>query len=130
MLEAVDTNLVFTISLKRSTQNLQLSTKLAGRLPHLWVKSRHAALKLQCPLYSQKRTLVERVGMSALGHFRTHAVQQIGSYSITSSARATSEGGTVMPSALAVFRLMTISYLVGACTGRSAGFSPLRMRST
>ena len=26
-----------------------------------------------------------------------------------------------MPSALAVFRLMTSSYLVGACTGRSAG---------
>jgi hypothetical protein len=26
--------------------------------------------------------------------------------------------------------LITSSYLVGACTGRSAGFSPLRMRST
>jgi hypothetical protein len=51
-------------------------------------------------------------------------------YSITSSARASSAGGTVMPSALAVFMLMTSSYLVGACTGRSAGFSPLRMRST
>ena len=25
---------------------------------------------------------------------------------------------------------MTSSYLVGACTGKSAGFSPLRMRST
>src|SRR5262245_30196460 len=35
-----------------------------------------------------------------------------------------------MPSALAVLRLMTSSYFVGACTGRSAGFSPLRMRST
>jgi hypothetical protein len=35
MLEAVITNLVFTISLKRSTQNLQLSTDWAGRLPHL-----------------------------------------------------------------------------------------------
>ena len=32
--------------------------------------------------------------------------------------------------AFAVLRLMTSSYLVGACTGRSAGFSPLRMRST
>jgi hypothetical protein len=31
---------------------------------------------------------------------------------------------------LAVLRLITNSYLVGACTGRSAGFSPLRMRST
>jgi hypothetical protein len=27
---------------------------------------------------------------------------------------------------LAVLRLMTSSYFVGACTGRSAGFSPLR----
>src|SRR5262245_65657198 len=34
------------------------------------------------------------------------------------------------PSALAVLRLSTISHLVGACTGNSTGFSPLRMRST
>ena len=52
------------------------------------------------------------------------------SHSITSSARASSVGGTVRPSALAVLRLIDSSYLVGACTGKSAGFSPLRMRST
>src|SRR5262249_45976081 len=51
-------------------------------------------------------------------------------HSITSSARASRIGGTSRPSAFAVFRLMTNSYFVGACTGRSAGFSPLRMRST
>src|SRR5262249_14188131 len=51
-------------------------------------------------------------------------------HSITSSARASSIGGTSRPSALAVLRLMTSSYFVGACTGRSAGFSPFRMRST
>ena len=51
-------------------------------------------------------------------------------YSITSSARASTLCGTLRPSALAVLRLITRSYLVGACTGRSAGFSPLRMRST
>ena len=51
-------------------------------------------------------------------------------HSITSSARASSVGGTSRPSALAVLRLMTSSNLVGCCTGRSAGFSPLRMRST
>jgi hypothetical protein len=50
-------------------------------------------------------------------------------HSITSSARASSVGGTVRSRALAVLRLMTTSYLVGACTGRSAGFSPLRIRS-
>jgi len=51
-------------------------------------------------------------------------------YSITSSARARSEGGIVTPIALAVFRLMNSSYFVGACTGMSAGFSPFRMRLT
>jgi hypothetical protein len=45
-------------------------------------------------------------------------------YSITSSARASSIGGTSRPSAFAVLRLITSSYLVGAWTGRSAGFSP------
>src|SRR5262249_11223156 len=52
------------------------------------------------------------------------------SHSITSSAMESSVGGTVRPSVLAVLRLITSSYLVGACTGRSPGFSPLRMRST
>src|SRR5215471_10438868 len=51
-------------------------------------------------------------------------------YSITSSARESMDGGTVRPRALAVFRLNRSSFLVGACTGRSAGFSPLRIRST
>src|SRR5262249_37592934 len=51
-------------------------------------------------------------------------------HSITSSVRASSVGGIVNPSALAVLRLMTSSYLVGACTGSSAGFAPLRIRST
>src|ERR1700730_15688174 len=51
-------------------------------------------------------------------------------HSITSSARESSIGGTSRPSAFAVLRLIVRSYLVGACTGRSAGFSPLRMRST
>src|SRR6186997_2367106 len=51
-------------------------------------------------------------------------------HSITSSARLINDDGTVRPSALAVLRLITSSNLTGACTGRSAGFSPLRMRST
>jgi hypothetical protein len=36
-----------------------------------------------------------------------------GDHSITSSARASRVGGTVMPSALAVLRLITSRYLVG-----------------
>ena len=51
-------------------------------------------------------------------------------HSITSSARASSDGGTVRPSALAVFRLMTRSNLVGCSTGRLAGFAPRRILST
>ena len=54
--------------------------------------------------------------------------KQIVAYSITSSARASSVGGISSPSALAVLRLMTRSNLVGCTTGRSAGFSPLRIR--
>jgi hypothetical protein len=48
-------------------------------------------------------------------------------YSITSSARINIDCGTVRPSALAVFRLITSSNLVGCWTGRSAGFAPLRI---
>jgi hypothetical protein len=40
---------------------------------------------------------------------------------MTSSAQASSCGGTTMPSALAVFRLMANSSLVGNSTGKSAG---------
>jgi hypothetical protein len=51
-------------------------------------------------------------------------------HSITSSARASRVGAILTPRDLAVLRLMTSSMLVGNSTGRSAGFSPLRMRST
>jgi Luciferase-like monooxygenase len=56
-----------------------------------------------------------------MGQQQTHALQQKASYSITSSARASKEGGTVRPSALAVLRLITNSNLVGCSTGRSEG---------
>src|SRR5262249_11144777 len=55
-------------------------------------------------------------------HVRGHA--------ITWSAGASTVGGSSMLRALAVLRLSTVSYFVAACTGRSAAFSPLRMRST
>jgi adenylate cyclase len=51
-------------------------------------------------------------------------------YRITVSARSRSEGGSVRPSALAVFRLMTSSNLVGCSTGRPEGLAPLRILST
>ena len=51
-------------------------------------------------------------------------------YSITRRHARAAFAGTVRPRALAVLRLIARSYLVGACTGMSAVFSPLRMRST
>src|SRR5262249_49939956 len=53
---------------------------------------------------------------------------KIGPYSITSSAIASSPGGKLRPNALAVLRLITNSNLIDWMTGRSAGFSPLRIR--
>src|SRR5262249_36025297 len=51
-------------------------------------------------------------------------------HSITSSGGASSVGGVSTLSAFAVARLMTSSNLAPASTGRSADFSPLRIRPT
>jgi hypothetical protein len=51
-------------------------------------------------------------------------------YSMTSSARASSVSGTVRPSALAVLRLITNSIFVENSIGKSAGFAPFRIFST
>jgi len=51
-------------------------------------------------------------------------------HSITSSARASSVGGMLRSMAFAVARLITRSNFVAISTGRSAGFSPLRIRPT
>src|SRR5215475_3649565 len=51
-------------------------------------------------------------------------------HSITSSAMASTPGGIMRPSVLAVLRLTMSSNFVGCRTGSSAGFSPLRMRPT
>jgi hypothetical protein len=59
---------------------------------------------------------------------RERVQQNSSGYSITSSARASTVSRISRPSASAVFRLITGSYLVGAWTGRSAGFAPLRIR--
>src|SRR5262249_46785091 len=50
-------------------------------------------------------------------------------HSITSSTSASSLGGTVRASALAVWRLIINSNLVACSTGRSAGLAPLRIRA-
>jgi hypothetical protein len=63
----------------------------------------------------QKQTCAAQLAMSALGQKRTSA------YSITSSSRASTDGGTVRPSAFAIFRLIISLNLIGACIGRSPG---------
>jgi hypothetical protein len=50
-------------------------------------------------------------------------------YSITSSASASSVERNVDAERLGGFHLMAISSLVGCTTGRSAAFSPLRIRA-
>jgi hypothetical protein len=49
-------------------------------------------------------------------------------YSITSSARPSSESGGLIPSASALLRFKNNSTFVLNWTGRSAGFSPFKIR--
>jgi len=51
-------------------------------------------------------------------------------YSMISSAVASSDSGAINPRALAVLRLTMSENFVGSWIGRSAAFSPLRMRWT
>src|SRR5262245_33245201 len=51
-------------------------------------------------------------------------------HSITWSARSSTEGGMVKPSAWAVFMLITSSNFVGCSMGRAPGLAPLRILST
>ena len=52
MLEAVDTDLVFTINLKRSTQNLQLSTSSPADYPIFGGQKRKRLVEsILCPLW-------------------------------------------------------------------------------
>src|SRR5216684_1472014 len=85
---------------------------------------RMSALALQCGLTPE----MARGPESANKRLMHCSKQQL--YSITSSARVSSVGGTMMPSAFAVFKLITSSNLVGCSTGRSAGFAPLKILST
>jgi hypothetical protein len=105
-----------------------------------------AAVVSRCQLYSVRRSYrigvhdqTVRFGIVSGLHSRQTAVpgwatkrlphrNKAASYSISSSARARSESGTVMPSVFAVVRLMISLNRVGCSTGRSPGFSPLRMR--
>src|SRR4030081_3013387 len=51
-------------------------------------------------------------------------------HSITPSAVASTDDGTVMPRALAILRFITSSNLVGCSMGRSPGLAPRKILST
>lgn len=91
---------------------LQLSAKANGRMgqrrPVLPVLPAHC-----CPLYLRKRPTSCARANVAKDHFRIAPQQSCCRYSITSSARATSEGGTVSPSVFAVCRFKTSWNFVG-----------------
>ena len=78
----------------------------------------------------RKQTFVSAISMSALCHFRTKCIAAKPTYSITVSAVVSNIGGTARPSALAVFKLMASSNLVGCSTGISPGFVPRKILST
>src|SRR5262245_41166829 len=70
------------------------------------------------------------VPKSSCERMQQGALQEAGTYSITSVASASSSGGIVRPSALAVLRLMTNSSFVDCSTGKPAGLAPLKTLST
>jgi hypothetical protein len=90
-------------------------------------RSRHVRFAPRATVADQN-VIRRDVAITGLMHRSKDDVHGL-AYSITSSAVASSVGGTSRPRALAVLRLMTSSNLVGSWTGRSPAFSPRRMRS-
>jgi hypothetical protein len=97
--------------------------RLGSRAPHT-IRPRQQRMSAVAPIATK---LVRRGGPPLCAITGREQMQQTNvgqcGYSITSSARASTVAGRSRPSALAVLRLITVSYLVGACTGRSASFS-------
>src|SRR5262249_16643751 len=90
--------LMLTLS-RRHSNNITWGIGEAHECP-LWVKSRHRSTASQCPLYPRKRTLVERVVMSALCQKQTYAAQQNALFDHTTPALMTRVCGKVRLSAI------------------------------
>jgi hypothetical protein len=104
-------------------------------LAQLALRLREAAFEISRMFLPHRgRPMPSRLDAEGLKFYATlgspSMVQVFRFYSITSSARASSDGGISMPSARAVSRLMTNSNLLDCTTGKSAGVAPLRMRPT
>ena len=79
----------------------------------LWV-IRYRAIQPRCRPMSAMHPEATKILQRRDWSLCQNASQQKQGYSITSSTRASTDGGTVRLSALAVLRLSTVSYLVGA----------------
>src|SRR5262249_46371862 len=82
------------------------------------------------PDHRHRRLLRARRRRPCDRHARGTGDERASFNSIPAWAVAGSVDGTSSPSALAVLRLITVWCLVGNCTGRSAAFSPLKIRLT
>ena len=88
----------------------------AGRIPEcpLWVKSGNSHREHMLSALPRKADIRADMPRSLLGAiFGLMHRSRLHGYSITSSAVLSSDGGTVMPSALAVLRLIVSWYFVG-----------------
>ena len=107
---------------------------------HALAGAREKAIEAGCDEFDTKPVEFERLlgkirqllrrESASLGDGNSSTLKLASRYSITSSASASIDGGTARPSGLAALRLMTISNSAAWVTGRSDGFSPLRMRAT
>src|SRR6476661_4037274 len=87
------------------------------------VSRRFAYLVRFTPVSDRRADIRNRQLRAKNGHMQCSKPQ---CYSITSSARESRSSEILIPSALAVLRLITISNLVDCSTGSSAGLAPLR----
>src|SRR5262249_18978841 len=97
--------------------------------PHPGIRRRKGRIRASDLTRSTLRAPAERQHDKERGEPLLQDQHGSAAHSMTSSARASSNGGTVRPRALAVFRLMTSSNRVACSTGTSAGCSPLRILS-
>jgi hypothetical protein len=104
------------ISCGRSPLRCGISIRLMTGSGHLRLIDTPAAAA-ECPLHPESGQVGKHRAKSAERQEPTFAPQQGNRYSITSSARASSVGGTSRPSAFAALRLRTNSNFVGCKTG-------------
>jgi hypothetical protein len=103
-----------------------VSFSLGDEVPHIFVRESHQQPRKI--LISGGKRLLQQNLPAADSCTAANDVHILVFYSITSSAATSSLSGTVRPSILAVWALMTSSNLLDCTTGRSAGLAPLRMR--